>query len=193
VNDLNSRIWDSWADESGSIGKAYGYQLNKKFMLNGKEYNQVDYVLEQLKNHSVDRGIITQMFDHEDLSKMNLRPCVHSTQWLVYGDTLYLHVTQRSQDTVTANNWNVVQYGALLMMFADVSGLKCGDLTHSIVDMHIYDRHEEIAQALIDTPTGELPTTTLAHRESFYDFTVDDFEVEDYAPDATKYKIEVAV
>ncbi len=181
IKDLGSKIWDSWADKDGSIGKAYGYQLGEMFNNYGKPIDQVDFVLNALRNHSVDRGIITNIFNHKDLDEMGLRPCVHSTQWSVREGKLDLMLIQRSQDTVVANNWNVVQYAALLMMFARDAGLECGILSHVIGDMHIYDRHIEIAEKMIELPSYPLAKTILNPKViNFYDFKVDDFIVVDY-------------
>lgn len=139
VHDLKSRIWDSWADEKGSIGKAYGYQLAKKSIYKEGEFDQVDRVLFDLKNNPQSRRIMTNIYNFDDLHEMNLYPCAYSMTFNVSGDTLNGILNQRSQDTLTANNWNVVQYAVLLHMFAQVSGLKAGELVHVIADAHIYD------------------------------------------------------
>lgn len=139
VHDLKSRIWDSWADENGSIGKAYGYQLAKKSIYKEGEFDQVDRVLFDLKNNPQSRRIMTNIYNFDDLHEMNLYPCAYSMTFNVSGDTLNGILNQRSQDTLTANNWNVVQYAVLLHMFAQVSGLKAGELVHVIADAHIYD------------------------------------------------------
>ena len=137
VHDLKSRIWDSWADENGSIGKAYGYQLAKKSIYKEGEFDQVDRVLFDLKNNPQSRRIMTNIYNFDDLHEMNLYPCAYSMTFNVSGDTLNGILNQRSQDTLTANNWNVVQYAVLLHMFAQVSGLKAGELVHVIADAHI--------------------------------------------------------
>ena len=141
VKDLNSHIWDQWKDENGTIGKAYGYQLGKKYKFKTKdgikEMDQVDYVLYLLKNDPSSRRIMTNIFNHEELKDMNLEPCAYGTQWLVKEGKLHLILNQRSQDMLTANGWNVMQYAVLQHMFAQVSGLKVGTLTHNIGDCHI--------------------------------------------------------
>ena len=152
VHDLKSRIWDSWADENGSIGKAYGYQLAKKSIYKEGEFDQVDRVLFDLKNNPQSRRIMTNIYNFDDLHEMNLYPCAYSMTFNVSGDTLNGILNQRSQDTLTANNWNVVQYAVLLHMFAQVSGLKAGELVHVIADAHIYDRHVPIIKEVIEKP-----------------------------------------
>lgn len=194
INDLNSHIWDSWADESGSIGKAYGYQIGKKFNKNGKQIDQMDSVLEALKNTPYDRGIITNMFNFHDMSEMNLRPCAYGTQWEVTGDKLNLLLNQRSQDMLTASNWNVVQYAILLLMVSQVTGFKPGKLVHVIGDCHIYDRHEEIVRELIKKPTFHAPTVMLNKNiQDFYNFTVDDVIINGYVYNPFDYEIPVAI
>lgn len=181
VNDLNSHIWDSWADETGSIGKAYGYQLAKKYPFKQGEMDQVDNVLWLLKNDRYSRRIMTNIFNFEDLHEMNLEPCAYSMTFNVKGDTLNGILNQRSQDILAANNWNVVQYSLLLMMFAQVSGLKVGELIHVISDAHIYDRHVDIIKELISRPQYPAPKVTLNKDiKDFYEFTVADITVENY-------------
>ena len=157
VHDLKSRIWDSWADENGSIGKAYGYQLAKKSIYKEGEFDQVDRVLFDLKNNPQSRRIMTNIYNFDDLHEMNLYPCAYSMTFNVSGDTLNGILNQRSQDTLTANNWNVVQYAVLLHMFAQVSGLKAGELVHVIADAHIYDRHVPIIKEVIEKPQYPAP------------------------------------
>ncbi|MGN1053072.1 MAG: thymidylate synthase, partial [Candidatus Scatosoma sp.] len=139
VHDLHSHIWDSWADGNGSIGKAYGYQLGKKAVYKEGEFDQVDRVLFDLKNNPSSRRIMTNIYNFEDLHEMNLYPCAYSMTFNVTGDTLNGILNQRSNDMLTANNWNVTQYAVLLVMFAQVSGLKAGELVHVIADAHVYD------------------------------------------------------
>ena len=194
VNELNSHIWDSWADKKGSIGKAYGYQIGKVSNRDGKELDQMDAVLDSLKNKPYDRGIMTNMFNINELSEMNLRPCAYGTQWEVTGDKLNLLLHQRSQDMLTASNWNVCQYAILLMMVAQVSGFIPGKLVHIIGDCHIYDRHEELVKELIKLPTHPTPTVMLNPRiTNFYDFTVDDVIINSYKYNSFDHKIPVAI
>jgi thymidylate synthase len=182
IKDLNSHIWDEWADENGSIGKAYGYQLGVKYDFgNGRVMDQVDNVLWQLKNTPKSRRIMTSIYNFADLAEMRLEPCVWSTQWEVKHDRLDLLLIQRSQDTLVANNWNVVQYALLQMMFAQVSGLRPGTLTHVIGDAHIYDRHIPLVKELIQREGYDAPFVTLNPRiDDFYAFTADDLSVIDY-------------
>lgn len=181
VKDLESHIWDSWADETGSIGKAYGYQLGKKYKFKQGEMDQVDNVLWLLENDRYSRRIMTNIYNFDDLSEMNLEPCAYSMTFNVKGDTLNGILNQRSQDILAANNWNVVQYSLLLMMFAQVSGLKAGELVHVISDAHIYDRHIDIIKELIRRPSYPAPKVSLNKDiKNFYDFKKDDLTIENY-------------
>lgn len=201
VKDLNSHIWDQWIDENGTIGKAYGYQLGRKYDFKTKEgikkMDQVDYVLYLLKNDPSSRRIMTNIFNHEELKDMNLEPCAYGTQWLVKGGKLHLILNQRSQDMLAANGWNTMQYAALLCMFAQVAGLEVGTLTHNIGDCHIYDRHIPIIEKLIEAePMDVTPKLVIKNpTKNFYDFKVEDFEVQnyDYNKDIQIGKIPVAI
>ena len=186
VNDLNSHIWDQWAGEDGTIGKAYGYQMSKKYEFktkNGLEnLDQVEYMLYLLKNNPSSRRIMTNIFNFEDLKDMNLEPCAYGTQWLVKGDKLHLILNQRSQDMLAANGWNTMQYAALLCMVAQCVGLKVGTLTHNIGDCHIYDRHVPLIKKLLEAkPMDVSPKLIIKNpTTNFYDFKVEDFEIQDY-------------
>lgn len=194
IHDLHSHIWDSWADETGSIGKAYGYQLGVKHKYKEGMFDQVDRVLFDLKNNPQSRRILTNIYVHADLSEMHLYPCAYSMTFNVSGKKLNGILNQRSNDMLTANNWNVVQYSVLLMMMAQVSGLEPGELVHVIADAHIYDRHIEICKELFDKPRYAAPTFKMnPDIKDFYKFTVDDFLLEDYKYSPLKKKIEVAV
>ena len=201
VNDLNSHIWDQWADDNGSIGKAYGYQLAKKYDFktkNGiKNIDQVDYVLDLLKNDSSSRRIMTNIFNFEDLKDMNLEPCAYGTQWLVKEGKLHLILNQRSQDMLAANGWNTMQYAALLCMFAQCSGLEVGTLTHNIGDCHIYDRHIPLIKKLIEAEPKDIHPKLIINNntKNFYEFKVEDFEIQgyDYNKEIKLGKIPVAI
>ena len=194
VNDLNSHIWDSWADETGSIGKAYGYQLGKKSIYKEGEFDQVDRVLFDLKNNPSSRRIMTNIYTFADLNEMHLYPCAYSMTFNVTGDTLNGILNQRSNDVLTANNWNVVQYAILLHMFAQVSGLKVGELVHVIADAHIYDRHVPIVEKILKNPQMPAPKLWINPEvKNFYDFTVDDFRLDGYEYTKLEDKIEVAI
>ena len=194
IHDLNSRIWDSWADENGSIGKAYGYQLGVKYRFQQGEMDQVDNVLWQLKNTPASRRIMTNIYTFADLPEMGLEPCAYSMTFNVTGNRLNAILNQRSQDTLTANNWNVVQYSALLMMFAQVSGLVPGELVHVISDMHIYDRHIPMVKELLTREPLPAPKVRLnPDVKDFYAFTVEDFIVEDYQHGAPIGRVPVAI
>lgn len=194
VHDLHSHIWDAWADETGSIGKAYGYQLAKKSIYPEGEFDQVDRVLFDLKNNPASRRIITNIYNFDDLHEMHLYPCAYSMTFNVSGDTLNGILNQRSNDMLTANNWNVLQYSLLLMMFAQVSGLKAGTLIHVISDAHLYDRHIDLVKEVMEKPQHKAPKLKMnTSIKNFYDFTVDSFELEDYEFEKLGKKIPVAI
>lgn len=194
VHDLNSHIWDSWADETGSIGKAYGYQLGVKHKYKEGEFDQVDRVLYDLKHNPNSRRILTNIYTFADLNEMHLYPCAYSMTFNVSGNKLNAILNQRSNDMVTANNWNVVQYSLLLIMFAKVSGLEPGELVHVIADAHIYDRHIPIFEEMLKHPVYDAPKLIIKRDvKDFYDFRVDDFALEDYKATPLKTKIEVAI
>lgn len=194
IKDLHSHIWDSWADKDGSIGKAYGYQLGVKHVYPEGEFDQVDRVLYDLKHDPLSRRILTNIYNHHDLHEMNLYPCAYSMTFNVSGNTLNGILNQRSQDMLTANNWNVVQYAVLLHMFAQVSGLVAGELVHVIADAHIYDRHVPIVRELIEHERFPAPKFVMNESvRDFYAFTPDDFKLEGYKYCDKKYDIPVAI
>ncbi|MBQ5838134.1 MAG: thymidylate synthase, partial [Clostridia bacterium] len=181
VNDLNSKIWDAWADETGSIGKAYGYQMGVKHKYREGEFDMVDRVLYDLKNNPCSRRIMTNMYNFQDLSEMALYPCAYSMTFNVVDGKLCAILNQRSQDMLAANAWNVAQYAALVMMIAQVSGLKAGELVHVIADAHIYDRHIPIVKEIIEREQFDAPKVTLDPAiTDFYSFTPESFTVENY-------------
>lgn len=193
IKDLNSKIWNQWADENGSIGKAYGYQLGVKHKYKEGEFDQVDRVLYDLKNNPASRRIMTNIYNFADLHEMNLYPCAYSMTFNVSGNTLNGILNQRSNDMLTANNWNVVQYAVLLIMFAQVSNLKVGELVHVIADAHIYDKHVPIVEEIINMPQFSAPRLEVdTSIKNFYDFTVDSFKLVDYKFNPKKYDIPVA-
>ncbi len=193
IKDLNSHIWDEWADENGSIGKAYGYQLGVRHQYKEGMMDQVDRVLYDLKNNPYSRRIMTNIYVHQDLHEMNLYPCAYSMTFNVTGNKLNAILNQRSNDILTANNWNVVQYAVLVHMIAQVSGLEAGELVHVIADAHIYDRHIPLVKELIKRQTYDAPVFCMnTDVKDFYEFTVDDFELEDYKY-GPQIKIPVAV
>jgi thymidylate synthase len=194
VHDLNSHIWDSWADETGSIGKAYGYQLGVKHDYKEGKFDQVDRVLFDLKNNPHSRRIMTNIYTFADLNEMNLYPCAYSMTFNVSGNVLNGILNQRSNDVAVANNWNVVQYAVLLHMLAQVSGLKVGELVHVIADAHIYDRHIPVVKKMLENPQFEAPKFVMnPDIKNFYDFTVDDFKLENYEFNKLEEKFEVAI
>lgn len=200
IKDLKSHIWDSWADETGSIGKAYGYQLGIKHKYKEGEMDQVDRVLYDLKHQPYSRRIMTNIYTFADLHEMNLYPCAYSMTFNVTkdkeSDKLVLNgiLNQRSQDILAANNWNVVQYAALLHMFAQVNDMKVGQFVHVIADAHIYDRHIPIIKELITRKTYDAPKVTLNPEiKDFYQFTPDDFKVENYEAGEQIKNIPIAI
>ena len=180
VRDLSTHIWDAWADENGSIGKAYGYQLGVKHEYPEGKFDQVDRALYDLKNNPASRRIIVNMYNHADLNEMALAPCAYSFTMNVSGNKLNAILNQRSQDMLAANNWNVCMYAALLIMFAKASGLEPGELLHVIADAHIYDRHVDIVKRLIEKEPYPAPTMRVDDITDFYKFTRYSFTAENY-------------
>jgi len=194
VNDLNSHIWDSWADANGSIGKAYGYQMGVKHQYAEGYFDQVDRVLFDLKNNPHSRRIMTNIYNHHDLHEMNLYPCAYSVTFNVTGDRLNAVLHQRSQDMLVANNWNVCQYAVLVHLLAQVSGLLAGELVHVIADAHIYDRHIPIVKAILQNPQHPAPAFWIDETvDDFYSFGVDSVKLIDYKYNTLEEKIPVAI
>jgi thymidylate synthase len=200
VHDLNSHIWDSWANEDGSIGTAYGYVVGEKFKFKGQMIDQMDYVLSQLKNTPYSRRIMTNLYQFHNLATGNLDPCCYSATYNVTKDknsdklVLNMVLNQRSQDVLTANNWNVAQYAILLMMVAQVCGMIAGELVHVIADAHIYDRHVPMIKELLSREGFAAPKVSLNPEvKDFYKFTVDDLIVEDYQAHEQIKNIPVAI
>lgn len=194
IHELKSHIWDEWADANGSIGKAYGYQLGVKHQYKEGMMDQVDRVLFDLKENPYSRRIMTNIYVHQDLHEMNLYPCAYSMTFNVTDDKLNAVLNQRSQDILTANNWNVVQYAVLLHMIAQVSGLKAGELVHVIADAHIYDRHIPLVKELITRETYPAPDFWINPEiKNFYDFTTEDVRLDNYQTGPQIKNIPVAV
>ena len=194
IHELGSHIWDSWADENGTIGKAYGYQLGVKHKYAEGWFDQVDRVLYDLKNNPASRRILTNIFNHHDLYEMGLYPCAYSMTFNVSGNKLNSILNQRSQDMLTANNWNTCQYAMLTMMMAQVAGLEPGEFVHVIADCHIYDRHVDLVREMIEKEPFPAPKVTLDPTiTDFYQFTKDSFKVEDYQYHPFTAKIPVAI
>ena len=194
VRDLSSHIWDAWADETGSIGKAYGYQLGVKHQYREGMFDQVDRVLYDLKHNPASRRILTSLYNFEDLHDMHLYPCAYSMTFNVSNGTLNAILNQRSQDMLAANNWNVCQYAVLVHMFAQVSGLRAGELVHVIADAHIYDRHIPIIEKMLAEPEHPAPKFTLDPAVTdFYAFTPDSVRLENYRFSPFEDKIPIAV
>ena len=181
IHDLNGHIWDSWADETGSIGKAYGYQFGIKHQYPEGEFDQVDRVLYDLKHNPASRRILTSLYNFADLHEMHLYPCAYSMTFNVSGRTLNAILNQRSQDMLAANNWNVVQYAVLVHMMAQVSGLEAGELVHVIADAHIYDRHVPIIERMLEQKQHPAPRFWMDPEvQDFYQFTRDSIRLQNY-------------
>lgn len=194
INDLHSHIWDSWADESGSIGKAYGYQLALRHHYPEGDFDQVDRVLFDLRHNPSSRRIMVNMYNHADLSEMHLYPCAYSMTFNVSEGRLDAILNQRSQDVLVANNWNVCQYAVLVHMLAQVSGLRAGELVHVIADAHIYDRHIPLVQELIQRPAFPAPRLVINPQiTDFYSFRIEDVSLEGYQHGPQIAHIPVAV
>ena len=194
VNELRTRVWDAWADETGSIGKAYGYQLGVKHHYPEGDMDQVDRVLFDLKHNPASRRILTNLYNHHDLSEMALYPCAYSMTFNVSGNTLNAILNQRSQDMLTANGWNVMQYATLLHMIAQVTGFEAGELVHVIADCHIYARHIPMVEEMLDKTPYDAPRFILDPSvKNFYDFTPDSVRLEGYQAHPVPGKIPVAV
>ena len=193
IHELSSHIWDAWADESGSIGKAYGYQMSVKHKYPEGEFDQVDRALFDLKNNPASRRIMLNMYNHADLHEMALAPCAYSLTLNVSGGRLNAILNQRSQDMLTASNWNVCQYSALLIMFARASGLEPGELVHVIADAHIYDRHIDTVKRLIEKEPFPAPEMRVDDITDFYKFTKESFTAVDYKYHEFDEKVPVAI
>lgn len=193
IRELSSHIWDAWADESGSIGKAYGYQMSVKHKYPEGEFDQVDRALFDLKNNPASRRILLNMYNHADLNEMALAPCAYSLTLNVSGGRLNAVLNQRSQDMLTASNWNVCQYSALVIMFAKAAGLRPGELVHVIADAHIYDRHIDTVKRLICLEPYPAPEMRVEELTDFYAFTKNSFTAEGYKYHEFSEKIPVAI
>ncbi len=181
ITQLQSHIWDAWAGEDNTIGKAYGYQLGKQYNFRQGRMDQVDNVIWQLKNTPASRRIMTNIYNFEDLSEMGLEPCAYSMTFNVTDNRLNAILNQRSQDVLVANNWNVVQYAVLVHMLAQVCGYEAGELVHIIADAHIYDKHVPLVEELIGRTQYPAPKFEMnPDVKDFYEFTLDDFKLENY-------------
>ena len=181
ITQLQSHIWDAWAGEDNTIGKAYGYQLGKQYNFRQGRMDQVDNVIWQLKNTPASRRIMTNIYNFEDLSEMGLEPCAYSMTFNVTDNRLNAILNQRSQDVLVANNWNVVQYAVLVHMLAQVCGYEAGELVHVIADAHIYDKHVPLVEELIGRTQYPAPKFEMnPDVKDFYEFTLDDFKLENY-------------
>ena len=194
INQLNSNIWNAWADSEGSIGKAYGYQLQIKHQYKEGNFDQVDRVLYDLKNNPYSRRIITNMYNHDDLNEMNLYPCAYGLTFNVTENKLNAILNQRSQDVLVANGWNVCQYAILIHMFAQISNLEVGEFVHVIADAHIYDKHIPIVKELIVRDSYDAPQLIInPDIKDFYQFTIKDFSLEGYKTGSKITNIPVAI
>ncbi len=200
INNLNSKIWNEWADEKGSIGEAYGYQIGQKSRYAEGWFDQIDRVIYDLKNNPYSRRIITNIYVHQDLHAMNLYPCAYSMTFNVTKNTqtdklvLNAILNQRSNDILAANNWNVCQYSVLVHMLAQVCDMEVGEFVHVIADAHIYDRHIPVIKELIKRDPLPAPKFWMnPDVKDFYDFTTDDFRLDDYETHPQIKNIPIAV
>ncbi len=194
IEDLGSHVWDEWAGEDGTIGKAYGYQLAQRYQFAEGENDQVDHILYELKHNPASRRMVTSLYNFRELHEMNLYPCAYSMTFNVSGNTLNGILNQRSQDMLTANNWNVVQYATLMHMLAQVSGLQVGELVHVIADCHIYDRHIPAVKAMLEKEGLPAPQFKMDPSVSdFYSFTKDSFSMENYQYHSFDFQIPMAI
>jgi len=194
IHDLSSHVWDQWADENGSIGKAYGYQMGVKYQFPEGMADQVDHVIWQLKNDPASRRIMTSMYNFQDLHEMALAPCAYSMTFNVKGNKLNAILNQRSQDMITANAWNCCQYAMIVLAMASAYGYEPGELVHVIGDCHIYDRHVELAKEIISNKSYDAPKMWVDPTvKDFYAFTRDSFRLEGYQYSEFNKKIPVAI
>ena len=194
IHDLNAKIWDQWADETGSIGKAYGYQLGVKHHYPEGDMDQVDRVIWTLKNDPASRRIMTNLYNHHDLSEMALYPCAYSMTFNVMGNKLNAILNQRSQDMLTANGWNCCQYAMLTCALAAACGYEPGEFVHVIANAHIYDRHVDMVKELITKPTYDAPKLWVDPEvKDFYDFNKNSFKLEGYQYNDFDHVIPVAI
>ena len=194
IAELGSHVWGEWAGEDGTIGKAYGYQLGVKHHYKEGDMDQVDRVLYDLKHNPASRRILTNIYTFADLHEMNLYPCAYSMTFNVTGNKLNAILNQRSQDMLTANNWNVVQYAVLTHMLAQISGLEVGEFVHVIADCHIYDRHIPAVKAMLELEGYDAPQFVMDKSiDNFYDFTKDSFRMENYQFHPFDFKIPMAI
>ena len=193
VHDLNSHIWDAWADENGSIGKAYGYQMSVEHEYKEGKFTQIDKVIYDLTHDPASRRIMTNLYNHADLHEMALAPCAYSLTFNVSNGRLNAILNQRSQDMLAANGWNVCQYAYLITMIATACGLRPGELVHVIANAHIYDRHIDTVKTLLEQPTYDAPTVKIQPITDFYDATVDSLELINYKYSDFNPKFEVAI
>ncbi|OLR55809.1 thymidylate synthase [Hornefia porci] len=194
IRDLSGHVWDEWADENGSIGKAYGYQMGVKHHYPEGDMDQVDRVIWSLKNDPGSRRILTNMYNHHDLSEMALYPCAYSMTFTVIGNRLNAVLNQRSQDMLTANNWNVVQYALIVYAMASAYGFRPGELVHVIANAHIYDRHVEIVREMTAGRQHEAPKLWIDPEvKDFYEFSRDSFRLDGYEYEDFRHEIEVAI
>lgn len=196
VKDLRSKIWNSWANEQGEIKQAYGFQIAKPTM--GFD-SQIEYVLHEIKNNPTSRRIQMNMFSAEDQlikATESLIECAYSTHFSVKNGKLHMTLIQRSNDFITANNWNVTGYAALQHAIAMECDLDVGIFTHVIQDQHMYNKHLNQAGELVRRfeQLEDLPLPTLKiNKKPFFELTVDDFELAGYENHGSIEKIDVAI
>ena len=177
------RIWNEWADENGDLGHIYGYQWRSWPDYNGGHIDQISEVIDQIKNNPDSRRIIVNAWNVADLGNMNLPPCHMFFQFYVADGKLSLQMYQRSADTFLGVPFNIASYALLLMMMAQVTGLKPGEFIHTTGDTHLYVNHLEQVKLQLTREPRSLPKMKINPEvKSIFDFKYEDFELVDYDP-----------
>ncbi|WP_289158463.1 thymidylate synthase [uncultured Muribaculum sp.] len=177
------RIWNEWADPDGSVGHIYGYQWRSWPDYKGGHIDQIAEVIKTIKENPDSRRILVSAWNVADLDNMNLPPCHLLFQFYVADGRLSLQLYQRSADTFLGVPFNIASYALLLMMVAQVTGLKAGDFIHTLGDAHIYNDHIEQVDLQLTRDPRPLPRMKLnPDVKSIFDFKYEDFTLEDYDP-----------
>ena len=177
------RIWNEWADENGELGPVYGHQWRAWPDYNGKPIDQIKQVVDTIKDHPDSRRMIVSAWNVAEVNKMALPPCHTIFQFYVADDRLSLQLYQRSADLFLGVPFNIASYALLLMMMAQVTGLKAGDFVHTFGDAHIYTNHLEQVKLQLSREPRALPKMTInPDVKDIFGFHYEDFELSDYNP-----------